>query len=330
MRTPAEIIDHAHAYIIVIFAGTIANMMFNLFSNVIRALGDSKTPLIFLIVACLLNIGLDFAFILFFKMGVAGAGWATIISQGLSAFLCYMYIRKKLPILKLSREDFRITGWDIKQHSRVAFPMGFQMSIIAIGAVTLQFVLNGLGATAVAAFTAAQKVDQVATLPMNSFGSTMSTYSAQNYGAGKIDRIKKGVFQCTLISVVFSIVMGAVNFFLGYNLTGLFVSQDAGEVLAYAQTYLRINGAMYWVLALLFIYRFTLQGLGQSMIPTLAGVMELVMRAGAAIFLVAPLGFAGVSMASPLAWIGATIPLAWGYFTTIKKMEKRKKVAKSA
>ncbi|MGF6991544.1 putative MATE family efflux protein [Lachnospiraceae bacterium PM6-15] len=325
MQTPEEIIDHAYAYIIVIFAGTIANIMFNLFSNVIRALGDSKTPLYFLIFACILNIGLDFLFILFFHMGVAGAGFATIISQALSALLCLQYIKKKLPILKLTREDFRITGWDVKQHARVAFPMGFQMSIIAIGAVLLQFVLNGLGATAVAGFTAAQKVDQVATLPMNSFGATMSTYAAQNYGAGKIDRIKKGVFQCTLISLSFSIVTGAINFFFGHNLAGFFVSENAGQVLSYAQTYLQINGAMYWALALLFIYRFTLQGLGESVIPTVAGIMELIMRAGAALFLVAPLGFTGVSMASPLAWVGASIPLAIGYFMTIKRLETNQK-----
>lgn len=194
MRTPEEIIDDAYKYIVVILMGIIASMLFNFLSNIIRALGDSRTPLFFLIIACIVNIILDFTFILLLKMGVAGAAWATIFSQLLSAFMCLLYIRKNLPILHLSREDWEVSWIDFKQHLRIALPMGFQMSIIAIGAVVLQFVLNGLGAVAVAAFSAAQKIDQIANQPMNSFGMTMATYAAQNYGAGKIDRIKKGYY----------------------------------------------------------------------------------------------------------------------------------------
>ncbi len=263
MRTPPEIIDSAYEYIVVIFWGIIASMLFNFLSNIIRALGDSRTPLLFLIIACILNIILDFALILIAKMGVAGAAWATIIAQMASAVMCLWYIKKKLPILHLKKEDWRVSGWDISQHIKVSMPMGFQMSIIAIGAVVLQFVLNGLGSVAVAAFSAAQRIDQIATQPMNSFGTTMATYGAQNYGAGKIDRIKKGVFQCSLISVGFSIVMGMVNIFAGYQLAGLFVGSGETGVQGMAQTYLQINGAMYFVLALLFIFRFTLQGLGK-------------------------------------------------------------------
>ena len=143
MRTPPEIIDSAYDYIVVIFWGIIASMLFNFLSNIIRALGDSRTPLLFLIIACILNIGLDFGLILGAKMGVAGAAWATIIAQMASALMCLWYIKKKLPILHLKKEDWKVTGWDISQHFKVALPMGFQMSIIAIGAVVLQFVLNG-------------------------------------------------------------------------------------------------------------------------------------------------------------------------------------------
>ncbi|MCI6464806.1 MAG: MATE family efflux transporter [Faecalicatena sp.] len=324
MRTPPEIIDSAYEYIVVIFWGIIASMLFNFLSNIIRALGDSRTPLLFLIIACILNIILDFALILIAKMGVAGAAWATIIAQMASAVMCLWYIKKKLPILHLKKEDWRVSGWDISQHIKVSMPMGFQMSIIAIGAVVLQFVLNGLGSVAVAAFSAAQRIDQIATQPMNSFGTTMATYGAQNYGAGKIDRIKKGVFQCSLISVGFSIVMGMVNIFAGYQLAGLFVGSGETGVQGMAQTYLQINGAMYFVLALLFIFRFTLQGLGKGFMPTVAGVMELVMRTFAAIFLTSSIGFAGACWASPLAWIGACIPLAGAYFVTVHKLSKRK------
>ena len=187
--------------------------------------------------------------------------------------------------------------------------MAFQMSIIAIGALILQFALNGLGAVSVAAYTAAQKIDTIATQPMNSFGATMATYAAQNYGAGKIDRIRKGVFQCALISVSFSIVVGIVNVFAGYQLTGIFVGGKETEVLKLSEIYLKINGSMYFLLALLFVYRFTLQGLGRSTAPTIAGIMELVMRAFAAVVLTKHMGFAGASISNPLAWLGACIPL---------------------
>ncbi|MCP1102243.1 putative MATE family efflux protein [Aequitasia blattaphilus] len=324
MNTPPEIIEDAYDYIIIIFWGTIANMIFNLFSNIIRALGDSKMPLVFLIVACVLNIILDFVFILGLNSGVAGAAWATVISQMVSGLLCIFYIVKKIPMIHLSKEDLKSNSWDFKQHLEVALPMGFQMSIIAIGAVVLQFVLNGLGAISVAAFTAAQKIDQIATQPMNSFGTTMATYSAQNYGAGKIDRIKKGVFQCSLISVGFSVFMGFVNIFAGYMLTAVFVGKENVEVLHLSQVYLKVNGSLYFVLALLFIFRFTLQGLGRSVMPTLAGIMELVMRIFAAVILTSRLGFLGASWAGPLAWIGACIPLIIGYFVTIRGLQKKK------
>lgn len=329
MQTPAELIEDAYKYIVIILAGIFASMLFNLLSNIIRALGDSKTPLLFLVIACILNILLDYGFILLLHAGVEGAAWATVIAQLISGLLCLIYIRWKIPMLHLTKEDWQVSGWEILQHIKVALPMGFQMSIIAIGAVVLQFVLNGIGAVAVAAFTAAQRIDQIAMQPMNSFGTTMSTYVAQNYGAGLIERIKKGVFQCSLISVGFSIFIGSVNILAGYQLAGIFVGNDVPKVLELAQTYLKINGSMYWVLAMLFIFRLTIQGLGRSVMPTVAGIMELIMRTLAAIFLASSIGFTGVSWASPLAWIGACIPLAADYFITIRKLQKRMEAAPS-
>ena len=201
--------------------------------------------------------------------------------------------------------------------------MAFQMSIIAIGALILQAALNGLGAVAVAAYTAAQKIDTIATMPINSMGSAMATYSAQNYGAGRISRIRKGVFQCILMSVSFSIIMGAVNILAGSQLAAVFVGKGETEVLKLAKTYLSISGMNYWILALLFIYRFTLQGLGNSLVPTIAGTMELIMRAVAALFLAQHFGFAGACTANPLAWLGACVPLCIAYYLYIRKLEKR-------
>lgn len=325
LQTPAEIIDDAQSYITIIFGGIGSCVLFNLLSNVLRSLGDSRTPLIFLIIACIINIVLDFTFILVFSMGVAGAGWATILAQFLSGIFCIFYIIKKVPALHLKKEDFAVSWHDIKIHLFTALPMAFQMSIIAIGAIILQFALNRLGATSVAAYTTAQKIDMIATQPLNSFGATMATYSAQNYGANKPERIRKGVFQCILISCSVSIIMGIVNIFAGYRLASLFVGSVETEVLALTQIYLTINGSMYWVLALLFIYRFTLQGLGNGLIPTIAGIMELVMRTFAAIVLTQFFGFSGASASNPLAWIGACIPLSIAYYITIRRLSPKKK-----
>ena len=287
-----------------------------------RALGDSKVPLYFLILTCILNIVLDYALILFFDMGVAGAGVATIFSQLVSAICCVIFIKKKMPAFWIRREHFQISRREISCHLKTAIPMAFQMSIIAIGALILQFALNGLGPNAVAAYTAAQKIDNIAGMPLNSFGAAMATYTAQNYGAGKLDRIRKGVFQCILMSVGTSIFMGVMNFFFGGTLASFFIGAGETEVIGYAQTFLSINGVLYWVLALLFIYRFTLQGLGNSTVPTIAGIMELIMRALGGLFLVDMLGFTGAALSNPLAWIGAFIPLTIAYYMEIHKLEK--------
>ncbi len=322
MNTPADIIDDAYRYIVVIFWGIAASMLFNLLSNIIRALGDSKTPLLFLVVACLLNIALDFLFILAFRMGVAGAAWATVISQFVSGVLCLLYIGKRLPILRVEQQDWKLQRDVVLSHLRVGLPMAFQSSIIAIGAMILQGALNALGSVAVAAFTAAQKLDTLIIQPLMSFGITMATYVAQNYGAGNLPRIRKGVRQCSVMSVAISLLGGLLVILAGKPLVRIFVGSGQNEVVDLAQVYLVINGACYCILALLFIYRYTLQGLGKSLVPTVAGVMELVMRTLAAVFLAQIVGFAGVSWANPIAWAGATIPLGIAYFVMISRLGK--------
>lgn len=323
MRTPPEILEDSYRYLVVIYFGIFASVLFNLLSNIIRALGDSKTPLYFLIIACILNIGMDFLFILVFKMGVAGAAWATILAQLVSGLLCVVYILKKLPILRFTKADFKPENAFISHHMKIGLPMAFQMSIIAIGAMILQVALNDLGSTAIAAFTAAQKIDVVATQPLASFGITMATFAAQNYGANQVKRIQVGVRQCTLMSLGFSIAGGLLVILTGNFFVQLFVGQGQPEVLKLAETYLIINGATYFMLGLLFLYRNTLQGLGHSFVPTVAGIMELIMRTIAALYLAKVIGFAGVSMANPIAWFGALIPLAGAYFYHMKKMIRK-------
>ncbi|ANY75980.1 MATE family efflux transporter [Paenibacillus ihbetae] len=322
MNTPVEILDDAYSYLIVINAGVGAAVLFNLLANLLRALGDSRTPLLFLVIASILNILLDLVFILVFKMGVAGAGLATVISQLFSCLLCLIYIHKKVPLLQFKTADWSIDWAFIGQHMRVGFPMGFQASIIAIGAIILQITLNGLGAMAVAAYTAAQKIDMLATQPMNSFGVTMATFAAQNFGANRIDRIRLGVKQCILLSGSFSILVGALVLFAGPSAVSLFVGQGQEQLLDLSGQYFLANGTTYLLLSLLFIYRFSLQGLGQSFIPTVAGIMELIMRVVAAMFLSALIGFPGACLANPLAWLGALIPLGTAYYWSMKKLSR--------
>lgn len=322
LQTPPQILDNATAYIVVVFGGILATMLFNIVSNVLRALGDSKTPLYFLVVGCLVNVVLDVVLILFTPLGVMGAGVATVIAQVVAGLACVWYIHVKFPILRLTRESWRLTRKDVVEHLHMGLPMGFQTSIIAIGSLMLQYALNGLGSTAVAAFTAASKLETLATLPLMSFGLAIGTYVAQNYGAGKLHRIRKGVLQCSAMSLAWAVFMGAVFLVFGKPLSTLFVGDDAG-VLDLSYTYLCIVAVALWVLGLLFVFRYSLQGLGQSFVPTFAGVMELVMRGACAVWLVGPLGFPGACMASPMAWVGSAVPLVIAFFITMRQLALR-------
>ncbi|MDR2782969.1 MAG: MATE family efflux transporter [Treponema sp.] len=324
LNTPPDIIDAAYSYIIVIYWGFPATLLFNLLSNMMRAVGDSVTPLIFLVIASVINILLDFAFILWFHTGVEGAAYATVIAQALSGLLCIPVMLRKFSMLRVRKTDWKDAGARMWEHIRVAFPMGFQMSIIAIGAVTVTFALNNLKSSiAVAAYTASQKIDMVATMPLSSFGAAMATYSAQNYGARKIDRIKKGVLCCFAISGTFSVVMGVVCFFAGRYFSSFFLGADQAEATALSHIYLKASGSFYIFLAWLFIARQTLQGLGNSIVPTLAGIMELLMRVFAAILLSGFFGFTGLCFANPLAWLGACLPLTIAIVLTIRRLDRR-------
>ncbi|MFL2099522.1 MATE family efflux transporter [Desemzia sp. FAM 23991] len=315
MNTPAALMEDAYTYLIVIFAGISATVFFNLLSNVLRAIGDSRTPLLFLAIASVLNIVLDYVFILGFGTGVEGAGYATVISQVVSSILCLVYIWKRVPVLRIRKTDWKVSKEEITTHLNIGLPMGFQASIISIGAIAIQITLNSLGATAVAATTAAEKINGIATMPLVSFGTTMATYTAQNFGAGKHDRIWDGVQKITRIVVVYSFVAATLLIVFGSRMAKMYIGETDPEILGMVQTYFVTNSTFYFVLALLFIYRNTLQGLGKSTAPTVAGVMELLSRVIVALALVTPLGYLGVTIANPLAWIGALIPLVISYYS---------------
>jgi putative MATE family efflux protein len=321
MNTPDNIIDDANAYIIIIYAGTIATVVYNIIAGILRALGDSKTPLYFLIVASILNIVLDIVFIVNFSMGVAGAAWATIISQGVSGLLCIVYTYKKYKILRLKKEDFKVKSRVYKKHLKIGIPMALQFSITAIGIMTVQGALNVFGSSAIAAYTAASKVLQIVMQPAITFGVTMATYCGQNLGAKNYIRIKEGVKKCTEISVITSIIAGIILVFGGKFFVGLFIENPDASILAYAQECLNYSAIFFIPLGLIFIYRNALQGMGESFVPMMAGAFELIARAVVAFTLPSFIGYTGICLADPVAWLSAAIPLGIYYFKKMKSID---------
>jgi len=323
METPAEIIDGAQDFISIVFAGLTIFLLLYLQNCLIRSLGDSTTPTIFLAVTLAINVALEPVAILVLGWGIPGAALATVFSQAIGAVLFFVYIWRRVPALHTRWTDWKPDRAALMAHLRMGLPMAFQASVIAFGAIILQVALNNLGAIPVAAYAATQKIDAVAVMPMLSFGYALAAYTAQNYGAQKYERIRMGVRACLKMSMAFAVAIGALLIAFGSHVLALFVGADAAgaeEVIAYGETFLLVNGSTYVILALLLVYRNVLQGLGQSVIPTIAGAMELLMRAAAAIFLCTYLGFFGACLANPLAWIGAAVPVVLAYLWTEKTL----------
>lgn len=320
INTPDDIFEDAYRYIVVIFAGMVTMLLYNFLACILRALGDSKTPLYFLGLSSLLNIGLDVLFIVSFRFGVAGAAWATVISQGVSGILCFVYIWKKLPILRIQKEDWEAEQWMYRKHLMIGLPMAFQFSITAIGTVILQGALNLFGSATIAAYTAASKVEQLVTQPAGTFGVTMANYSGQNLGADRVDRIREGVTKCTVLTLCFSVLASVVLFVFGEALSSLFIEGGQPEVVELAMTYLRICALFFPFLNMIFVYRNMLQGVGRSLMPLMAGVFELVARAVVSFTLPGVLGYVGICLAGPIAWVAAAVPLGITYVIVIRQM----------
>lgn len=324
MNTPLDILQGAYDYIFVIFLGIPVIYLYNLLSGIIRSLGDSKSPLIFLIISSLLNIALDLALILIFHMGVAGAAWATVISQGISGILCLIYIKKKYEILSLSKDEWKLDTDCMLRLCNMGIPMGLQYSITAIGSVILQTAVNTLGSMAVASVTAANKVGMFFCCPFDAMGSTMSTYAGQNLGAGELKRVTKGMLSCCKIGLGYAVLAFIVLSLFGSEIALLFL--DAGEVdiLENVKLFLTISSAFYFPLALVNIIRFTIQGLGYSKLAILAGVCEMVARALVGALIVPAVGYLGACFASPVAWIFADAFLIPAYICVMKALQRKK------
>lgn len=322
LRTPTDIIDMADTYLFIMLVGIFATVFYNLSSNIIRALGDSKTPLYFLIFASILNVFLDIYFIVNLKMGIAGAGWATVLSQAVSTILCLAFMFWKFPILRLKKEDWNVSKDFYMEHLRVGIPMGFQMSVLSIGIIALQFVLNGFGSVAVAAFTTAMRVDQLFTQVYLALGATMAVFAAQNFGAKKLSRIKEGAKASILIAFITSIFSILVLSFFSGDLVALFMSEVDPEVVRLAEIYLHILMIFFFFLGVLLIFRNILQGMGSVMAPLASGIAELIARTACAFIFGHYFGYVGICTATPAAWAAAALVLFIGYKISLIKHVK--------
>lgn len=323
MNTPSDIFDDAYSYIMIICAGIAAQVLYNMLSAILRALGNSKTPLYFLILSALLNIGLDLVFIKVFRMGAAGAAYATVISQLIAGIASFIYIITKVPLLHLKKEDWAYDRVLVGNQLKVGFPMALQYSITAIGTTMVQAALNKLGSTAVASYTAAGKIEQIAGQAYVAIGTTMATYCAQNRGAGRIDRIKEGFRRATCMGFIYSIIAGALIFFFGKYMTYLFVSEDISEVIGYVDTYLRCISLFFIPLTIVNVHRNGIQGMGFGILPMMAGVAELIGRGVASVVAAHYRSYIGICMGGPAAWVLAAALLIGMYHMVIRKLEKQ-------
>lgn len=326
LRTPEELVPQATTFAVVTFLGTATTMFFNYLAAVLRAIGDSRTPLVFLVVACGLNIVLVLVAVPGLGLGVGGAALATVVAQAVSVALTLDHIRRRVPELRVRREDWDVTPAELRHHLHLGVPMGFQASIIALGMIAVQVRLNSLGSDAVAAFTTAVRVDHFAMALLNSLGIAVSMYAAQNLGARRPDRIRTGVRQALWMSVAGAAAVGTVVAVAGSSLVRLFVGPGEDDVVRMAAYFLLVNGGLYVVLGGLFVLRGALQGLGYTAVPTITGLLELVCRVGAAAVLGAVWGFEGVVWGSPLAWIAAMTVLIPAYVRARRALERREPV----
>ena len=323
MNTPSDMYGEAYGYIMVLCGGIIAQALYNYLASVLRALGDSKRPLYFLVIAALLNIVLDLAFIIIFRLGAAGAAYATVIAQGISGILCLFYIGKMVPALHLHKEDWEMDGSLIGWQLKIGLPMAFQYSITAIGTIVVQSCLNILGSTAAAGFAAASKIEQVFSQAYVALGTTMATYCAQNMGAGKYTRIRKGFKNATLMGFAYAIVTGVIIFFGGKYMTVFFVSENLNQIMGYVDIYLRCVSVSFLPLVIVNLYRNGIQGMGYGLLPMTAGIAELIGRSGAALIASHFGSYMGICLASPAAWVLAGTLLIVMYFKIMKGKKDR-------
>ena len=322
LNTPSEILLESYAYVRVIYLGLPITMFYNACASVLRAFGDSKTPLRAMVLAAIMNIGLDFIFILYFKMGVSGAALATVIAQGFAAIYCFMLLRRN-PII-MSPFSIRSVDWvDNKKMFEIGFPMAFQNLLIAIGGIVLTGIINGYGTLFIAGFTAVNKMYGLLEIAAVSYGYAMVTYVGQNYGAHKYVRIKEGVKSAAILGFVTAVIITIFIQLFDKQILLLFLSGEPHEVeiaLSVGEKYLLGMSLPLFVLYLLHVYRSALQGLSNTFIPMVSGFVELACRLLCATCLPLFLQENGLYFVEPSAWVGATILLVFWYYKTEREI----------
>lgn len=329
MQTPADIIDHSSEYIMIIFAGLPFGFLYNFSAATLRSIGDSKTPLYFLIFSSLLNIGLDLLCILVFKLGVRGAAIATVIAQAISGLLCLIYIKRKFPILHFQKEDKTFSWYIQGKLLAMGLPMGLQYSITAIGSVILQAAVNTLGTTYVAAMTAGLKIHMFFCAMFDALGTTMATFAGQNTGAKEFSRIKTGLKDASLIGLIYSLLAFLILFFFGNKMVLIFLDSDQDFIIKNAHQFLISQSTFYFFLAEVNIIRFMIQGMGFPRLSILSGVFEMIARSTFGFVFVplleekAHMGYFAATFASPAAWILADIFLIIAFVFCYRTLVKR-------
>ena len=322
LSVPQDVFDDAYAYLIVIFLGIPFTLLYNLLSSILRSVGDSRTPFLFLAISTVLNIGLDLLCIIVFKWGVAGAAIATIAAQAVSGILCLIYIRFRVPLLTLSRADCKADAESIRDLVVMGIPMGLQTFITAIGSMVMQSANNGLGGDYVSGFTAGVKLKQFTLCPFDAIGTAVSVFCSQNLGAGQSARIKKGLKEGIALGIGYGVFAGLILIFFGRPLSMIFVSKDAAGVLDASAQYLRCMGFFYWTLGILNITRMVTQGLGYSGRAFFSGVTEMFARTIVSLCFVGQFGYNAICFADQTAWVAACCYIAPTCFYCVKKVTR--------
>ena len=325
MNSPADLMGDVAGYMGIIYAGLLVTAAYNTLAAFLRALGDSKSPLYFLIISAGINVILDVVLIRFVGMGVEGCAYATVIAQGVSAVCCLVYIKKKYPILHLEKKNFELRKGSMSKLLILGIPMGLQFSITAIGTIIVQGAVNIYGSVYMAGFSAAGKIQNIIATVFVAFGATMATYVGQNRGAGKMDRVKAGMKYTQIMVLIWSVITMIIMFFFGKYMTWLFIDKSQTDVINVSVTYFHTVFWAYPFLGSIFLYRNGLQGLGYGLVPMLGGVFELAARSAIVMFVAGKTSFAGVCLADPAAWIAALIPLIPYYIYVMKKWSRGKK-----
>ena len=323
LNTPSDIYKEAYDYLFVVFLGIPFIMLYNVLSAILRAVGDSRTPFIFLVFSTILNIGLDIFCIVVLKMGVLGASVATVTAQAVSGILCALVIVKNFEILRVRQEDRRLDREHFVRLIMMAVPMGLQFSITAIGSMVMQAANNSLGSVYVSGFTAGMKIKQLAMCPFDALANAVATFAGQNYGAGRIDRVKKGFSEGVAMGVGYGVIIGVVLFFFGRDMSMLFVDAKEAAVLDAAGLYLARLGMFYWALGILNVSRMTTQGLGFAGRTIFSGVMEMIARITMALVFVPKYGYDAITWSDQVAWCAGILYILPMSIICIKKIERK-------